>query len=289
MPAIIPKEALMAYRRWEVVDFDAEKKAAEASERLTVENAEDAPPPENAALDADENAALSAGTPEEAKEAEDAPPGAPFPGDAPPETPTEVTSEEIPAALPTAADIERVYAEAHQQGHAAGHDEGYQEGFRKGFEEGIAPAKAVSAQMDALFGQFEAALAELDQKIADQLLAVSLKVAEQVLMQSLRVKPELLLPVVGKAVDALHSQRDALTLFVHPDDAKMLRENSEELPESREWRVVENTSIAPGGCRVEVGAAELDATLQTRWRRVVESIGITEEWFDGKPWLDDAP
>jgi flagellar assembly protein FliH len=48
------------------------------------------------------------------------------------------------------------------------------------------------------------------------------------------------------------------------------------------WRIVEDGTLTPGGCRVEVGASEVDATLETRWRRVVEGIGISEDWLAGK-------
>ena len=29
--------------------------------------------------------------------------------------------------------------------------------------------------------------------------------------------------------------------------------------------------------------SEVDATLETRWRRVIESIGINQDWLDDKP------
>lgn len=312
MPAIIiPKEKLTAYRRWEAVDFTEERKAAERARETppNAESPEDArdgqgtpPLPENAES---QSAPLSDGTPEssdssDSSESSDSSDSsnssnASDASDAPSEKAAEVTSEEVPVALPTAADIERTYAEAREQGFAAGHEEGraaghaegytagHDEGFAAGHGEGIAPAQLVSAQIGVLLKGVRTALSELDQRVADQLLATSLKVAEQVLRQALRVKPEYLLRVVAEAVGLLETQLDAPTLIVHPDDAKMLREHSDEMPECKEWRIVENASITPGGCRVELNAAEADATLETRWRRVVESIGISEEWLDGKP------
>ena len=41
--------------------------------------------------------------------------------------------------------------------------------------------------------------------------------------------------------------------------------------------------LTQGGCRVELGSSEVDATLETRWRRVIESIGITQDWLSDKP------
>ena len=48
-------------------------------------------------------------------------------------------------------------------------------------------------------------------------------------------------------------------------------------------RIIEDNALTPGGCRVELGSSEVDATLETRWRRVIESIGINQEWLSDKP------
>jgi len=98
--------------------------------------------------------------------------------------------EEPPVVLPTAADIERMHNEAHEQGYAAG------------YAEGIADAQAVADQISAILGTLQQAVGDLDQHIADQLLATAIEIASQVLRQSLRVNPELLLPVVrGRGAD----------------------------------------------------------------------------------------
>ena len=38
------------------------------------------------------------------------------------------------------------------------------------------------------------------------------------------------------------------------------------------------------GAGLEVGASEVDATLETRWRRVIDAIGISPEWLSETPW-----
>ena len=261
MPGIIPKEKLAAYRRWEAVDFDEDRKTID--EEPEPPAVEPVPPPAEIALP-------------------DIP--VPLPEDIPPaiEAPSPPISDEVsvteeetlpeePPNLPTAADIERMYTEAHQQGYSAGYDEG------------ITAAKETTASMETLMAAFRQALAELDQRIAEQLLATSIGIADQVMRQSLRVNPERLLPVVVEAINALHPRREAPTLTVHPDDAAMLREHLNTMPASQEWQIVEDASITRGGCRVESGAAEVDATLETRWRRVIESIGIDKEWLDNVP------
>lgn len=179
--------------------------------------------------------------------------------------------EQPPVILPTAAEIEQMHIEAHEQGYAAG------------YEEGIEKARAITTRIDGLMSNLQQSLAAIDQQIADQLLATAVEIASQVVRQSLRVKPELLLPVVREAITTLHPHLGHPALFAHPDDAALIRTHLGDQLSHLNWRIIEDASITVGGCRVELGASEIDATLETRWRRVIESIGINQEWLNDKP------
>jgi len=205
------------------------------------------------------------------------PPAAPVPdaSAAPAESPAD---QAPPLTLATAEEIERIYTEAQESGHAAG----YEAGHAAGYEEGIAQARAEAAQINTLLENLQSALQGFDQKVADQLLAVSVEIASQVLRQSLRVKPELLLPVIREAVTALPVHHGHPALFVHPDDAALVRTHLGEQLSHNNWRIIEDSLLEAGGCRVELGASEVDATLATRWRRVIESIGVSQEWLDAQ-------
>ena len=189
------------------------------------------------------------------------------------DNPSEIAdqAEQDPVVLPTASDIERMHIEAHQQGYAAGR------------VEGLASVRDDITRVDALLTNLQKSIAELDQQVADQLLATALEIASQVLRQSLRVKPELLLPVVKEAVAILHPHTGHPALFVHPDDATLIRTHLGDQLAHNNWRIIEDATLSAGGCRAELGASEVDATLETRWRRVIESIGISKEWLSDKP------
>ncbi len=173
--------------------------------------------------------------------------------------------------LPTAAQIERMHIEAHEQGYAAGH------------AEGLAEARASAARIDAAMTSLQQAFATLDQEVAEQLLATAVEIANQVLRQSLRIKPELVLSVVREAVATLHPNFGHPALFLHPDDAALIRSHLGDQLAHNNWRIIEDGALTRGGCRVEVGASEVDATLETRWRRTIEQIGINGDWLADKP------
>ena len=190
---------------------------------------------------------------------------------APLSTPPAAMLAETALTLPTATDIERLHQEAHAQGYQAG------------YGEGMAHAGEIAALFTGLLDNLQNSLRELDQQVADQLLATSLEIAQQVLRQSLDIKPELLLPVVREAIASLHGASGNLLLFVHPDDAALIRSRLGDQLALHHWRIVEESSLTRGGCRIEQNANEVDATLETRWRRTIESIGITPEWLNDKP------
>lgn len=183
--------------------------------------------------------------------------------------------ETVALQLPTAEDIERIHGEAHEAGHAAG--------YAAGYEAGQAAARAEAEQLEALGENLRQQLQALDQEVAESLLAVAVEIARQVLRQGLRLKPELLLPVVREAIAALPLQHGHPALYLNPSDAALVRQHLGEQLNHNGWRILEDGSVAVGGCRVESGASAVDASLETRWRRVLEAIGTSADW------LDDAP
>lgn len=179
--------------------------------------------------------------------------------------------ERTAVTLATATEIERMHAEASAEGYAAGH------------AEGLAAARHSAARMDTLLTSLQQAVREVDQRVADRLLATAVEIASQVLRQSLRLKPELLLPVVREAIATLNAHLGHPALFVHPDDAALIRTELADQLANNNWRLIEDATMTVGGCRVELGASEVDATLETRWRRVIEAIGISQDWLADKP------
>ncbi|HMV00481.1 MAG TPA: flagellar assembly protein FliH [Rhodocyclaceae bacterium] len=167
--------------------------------------------------------------------------------------------------LPTAEDIERI----HEEARAAGHDEGYQAGFAAGLESARAEAERLAALADNLVGS----LAEFDQTLADDVLALAVELAGQVLRRSLAVDSDALVPVVREALAALPMHHGHVVVHVHPDDGASLRSHLGETFAHTGWQIVDDREISPGGCFLKAGSSEVDATLETRWKRVLEAIG----------------
>lgn len=180
--------------------------------------------------------------------------------------------------LPTAEAIEQIQQQARQEGY----QEGLGQGREQGYSEGRELAQQEAQRLHKLLVQVNESLQGLDREMAQQLLALSLGIAKQMLRQALAVRPELLLPVVQEAINSLPQTNQHPQLILHPQDAALVRSCLEAELAHGHWRVVEDSQIAPGGCRLETLQSELDATMENRWQRVLESLGQNGDWLAPK-------
>jgi flagellar assembly protein FliH len=179
--------------------------------------------------------------------------------------PTPASAPPAPVVLPTAAEIELMYQHAQEEGHRIGYAEGRQQ------------AQDEAARIAALAGKLEAAFTEFDQQVGDELLALAIEIARRIVEQSIAAKPEIVADVVRHALAELPHQH--VNVHLNPEDAALIRNLLGEQLAHAGHRIHEDPSLARGGCLVEGGGSQVDATLRTRWRRVLESIGTPAEWL----------
>lgn len=161
-----------------------------------------------------------------------------------------------------------------------------EEGFREGIETGRREAEVLlHAERDALRevrNGLTQLMSEFEQSLANDVLSMSLELAKLIVRHSIKVKPDLVLSVVTEAVASLPGVDQQTTIHLHPSDAALLRKLAEddktllELP----WRIVEDIRVERGGCRLETATTEVDATLETRWRRIIAALGRDDTWID---------
>lgn len=188
---------------------------------------------------------------------------------------TEPATEALPA-LPTAEEIEQLYEEARQQGFEAGLIEG-----KAAFDENAAKAlEQEASQLGQLIKNFEDSLSQLDQTVADQLLKLGIEIASQVCRGSIAVQNDYLLPIIREAIATLPLHHAHLTLRLNPADAAHVRTHLGEQFSQTGTQIIEDNTITAGGCQLQAGTSEVDASIETRWKRVLEAIGT-----EPTPWL----
>ncbi len=183
---------------------------------------------------------------------------------------------------------EEGYAQGHaagvEAGQQAGHEAGYAAGREAGYAEGLAQARQQGAEeaqrLNALVQACAASVGALEEKMGQSLLTLALDIAQQVVRTTLSEQPD---TVIAAVRDVLHINPSAggqMRLWANPEDIELIRLHLVDELKEGHWRVLADESIARGGCRAETPFGDIDATLQTRWRRVAASLGRNVSWED---------
>jgi flagellar assembly protein FliH len=166
--------------------------------------------------------------------------------------------------LPTASELEAIERQAHD------------EGFQAGYAEGMQKATAENQRFATLLASLEQ---QVDQQVSQSLLDLALELAQQMLHQALKVDPELLLEIVRDAIATLPHFNPGAHIFLHPDDAEIVRTRLGEQLAHSGWKIFEDAHITRGGARIETSHSQIDATVETRWKRITANIGQDSSWL----------
>ena len=134
--------------------------------------------------------------------------------------------------------------------------------------------------MGALADELQKALAEFQQQVADELLALAIEIARQVVRREIAVHTDLILDVVREALNQLPHQH--AVIYLSSSDISLVRSHLGESLAHGGHRLHEDAQLRPGDCMIETGGSQVDASLATRWRRVIESIGLESAWTEAE-------
>lgn len=175
--------------------------------------------------------------------------------------------------------------------------------YREGYEAGVAQAQAqaqaqaeqriqafqahqglaTQARLDALLAQAAERFADRQQELAQQVLTLACALARQVLMRELSVDAQSALPVIHAAVQQLGAGYEQASLRLHPQDIEALGAQLGSDQTGMRLQLRADPGVTPGGCLLEAGGAVLDASVETRWQRVVAQLGLALSWGEDLP------
>lgn len=160
--------------------------------------------------------------------------------------------------------------------------EAYEDGFKHGYGDGMQHAMQQSeverAQLLAMTAQFQEALSMQDIHVAESILSVALDLAKAMIKTKLQADPAAVIPVVLDAMHYLPQVKQPARLVVHPEDARILRDNIGEQLKEQGWHLIEDSQVERGGCLVETAENQIDATNEMRWKRLVQGLSHYDDW-----------
>jgi flagellar assembly protein FliH len=167
------------------------------------------------------------------------------------------------------AEVERIKKAAFDEGYAAGYDHGAQ-AARKEAEQ----LQTLAAGAFSMFDRFES-------DIAPRLIDMALEIARQVTRHELQAAdPAVAIGVVRDAFQQLTGTETGKHLMLNPADALLVRAHLGDELALGHWKIIEDASMTPGGCKISTQQSEIDATVQTRWKRTLAALGLESVWED---------
>lgn len=174
----------------------------------------------------------------------------------------------------------QVREEAHKEGHHEGFEAGRQEGHAQGLEEGRRAGEHETARqrhealapLASLVEQFRAALTDLDNDIAEDLVDLALATGRQLAGDALREEPEEILNLVRTLIHEETSLNGKTRLWLHPEDLTLVEQELHAEFQAAGWSLQPDDQIRRGGCRITSPSGELDATLESRWEAIAARV-----------------
>lgn len=180
----------------------------------------------------------------------------------------EVPLEEVQPL--TLEELESIRQEAYNEGFGIGEKEGFHSATLKVRQEAEVALAAKLASLEQLMANLFEPIAEQDTQIEKSLVDLVQHITKQVIKRELAIDSSQIEHVMRDALKLLPLGVENVRLYVNPQDfeqAKALRERHEE-----NWRIVEDESLLPGGCRVETEHSRIDASIETRVTQVMAKL-----------------
>ncbi|AHM73432.1 flagellar assembly protein FliH [Yersinia hibernica] len=163
-----------------------------------------------------------------------------------------------------------------QQGFAKGLQEGLDKGYQTGLEEGHQQALAdaekqlapITAHWQSLVDDFQHTLDALDSVIASRLMQMALAAAKQILGQPAICDGTALLTQIQQMIQQEPMFAGKPQLRVNPNDLAVVEQRLGSTLSLHGWRLLGDSQIHPGGCKVSAEEGDLDASLATRWHEL---------------------
>ncbi len=200
----------------------------------------------------------------------------------------EIIQDFNPLTIPvlTVDEIEAMQKQAYDEALAQGNKDGYSQGFKEGSRQGYAEnvqalqkqAAAFVSLMDALSQPFK----DLDAEVEKELVKLAMAIARQIIHREIKLDPGQVIATVREAIKALPLSAQKISLYLHPEDAELVRSALSLDEMSPAWRIVEDPFITHGGCKVDSEVSHIDATVENRLAAVIATLFGGEREHDVK-------
>lgn len=182
---------------------------------------------------------------------------------------------EAPTKAPTAEEIDQIIRSAREEGYA----EGLRNGEQRAYNDTRAKVDQRISRLDQLISNISQLPEEFDDVVVTELTHLAIAIAKRLIRRELKAAPDEIIAVVREAVGLLPGVTQKLSIRVHPEDARLIREILPMHESEHGWQLIEDPTVTPGGCHIKTDTSGIDATLETRIGHIVNTV----TWDERRP------
>lgn len=169
---------------------------------------------------------------------------------------------------------------------------GFEQGMAQGLEQGRKTGHAEALnKMQAQLNQIQQGWlgaaqawndqrAQMDREARQAVLQLGLLFAEKVVQRVIQVDPMVIVDQLAESLAYVMRPTD-VTVHINPEDRPALEESMPQLiaglPHLLHVRLVDDATVARGGCTIQYGQGRIDATVHTQMQRLVELMIPSDE------------
>jgi flagellar assembly protein FliH len=182
-------------------------------------------------------------------------------------------SEDVPVeeVKPLTLDeLEAIRQEAYNEGFSTGEKDGFHAGQLKARQEAEAALAPKLDSLERLMTQLLEPIADQDRNLEHAMVTLVSQLAREVIQRDLVIDSSQITQVLRDALKLLPMGANNVRIQINPQDfelVKALRERHEET-----WRIVEDSDLLPGGCRIETEQSRIDASVETRLSQAISQL-----------------
>jgi flagellar assembly protein FliH len=185
-------------------------------------------------------------------------------------------------------------AEGFEQGRTAGLEAGQAEGRQQGhdaaFQEMAEQLTQLQQNWSEAAQQWETQRLTLETQAQQNVIELALRLTEKIVHRAVRIDNQVVLDQVRAALTHALGDHD-VTVRISPDDRGVcdtaMPAFLDEMARFKHISITEDSAIGRGGCVIDFGLGQVDATLETQLRRAVELL-LPEAESEAEPNASDA-
>lgn len=133
-------------------------------------------------------------------------------------------------------------------------------------------------QIAELIQTLERQLQQAEQTLANGVVDLACEVARQVLRRELRLDPKALLPAIQDGMSCLLDESKTIGIRLNPQTLTELEKDLKQQTGLRSVKLVADSQLDLSDCRLECEGQVVDASLASRWHRVIAQLGLNSSW-----------